>query len=287
MAKIYPSKFYGNAIFFNAVDRAWYVACFMPFYRGTLWTLLSGILWIHDRDGFRFPEARYNQPSTDPDALLAAIVQVGLYTVPKAKKSYLISHNDLKIDNIAYRKTSKRYIYVRIKIHDSPPILLAIPTHGRLFTLFDFGWASLSCEKENLFLCSTCPYDNLDSQMDAWNPCTDFAQIAYSICYGLQYEFEKEMAEMYTLPEEWWDVIDAVMLIGSTDGGAGVLNINADNWNEGFYSESSKKCHFRSARALVSLAAQKYRCTEDAIPKNRAVLEYDASILENFSPIVE
>ncbi len=115
----------------------------MPHYKGTLWSLTSKVLYQFGSDGRLKQKAQARSkrdesqrkrtgggeasahggggvgdgpegslPCSWPDLLLAAVTQVVLHTIPRAKQSHLVAHNDLKIDNIGYRHTERPFVYV-------------------------------------------------------------------------------------------------------------------------------------------------------------------------------
>jgi len=138
LSRTYPTHFYGAATFFCAADGDWYVCLVMPVYHSTLNTLMHEITERHLGVAGR----------EWADTLLAALAQIVLHALPRAKRAHMVAHNDFKIDNVAYRHTSRRHIYVRLTCGDprcrSCPVL-AIPTNGCLFYMLDFGWASVAC----------------------------------------------------------------------------------------------------------------------------------------------
>jgi len=167
------------------------------------------------------------------DELLDCLAHVVLYTIPQAKsRQRLVAHNDVKSDNIAFQSTTRKHVYVCLRLrqpfvestshekndedgedqasarfsswrhrltstcrhrgrrHPHSRIIehwLAIPTHGRLFRLIDFGWASVRASTYRIESGSCSA--NWDGSMDAWNGRTDYAQIAYSLMNQMQRAF--------------------------------------------------------------------------------------------------
>jgi hypothetical protein len=283
LSKIYPSKFLGNATFFDREGGTWYSVIFMPHYRGTFYNLVSKVLPLFGPDGLPKVgggESDNEQVRLWPAVLLASLMQIILYTIPKAKKSHLVAHNDLKLDNVAYRRTSRKYVYVKV-VSAKRSVILAIPTYGRMFTLIDFGWASISCSRERIQVTSTCPKYNLQSAMRVWNYCTDFAQVAYALWRELREGFARDVDRLYELHQSWWDLLDALSLLASTDQDKAVFRVTEQNWNAAFYSESSMRCHFKCADSFVDMAKGMYEHRSGSVPKGRLMLEYDISLLSS------
>jgi hypothetical protein len=164
--------------------------------------------------------------------MLAALAQIVLYTLPRAKRRHLVAHNDFKVDNVAYRRTSRRHLYVRIAGFP----LLAIPTHGRLFYLIDFGWASVACagplgRAAGAREAPTASVLRVESAscrlaagpaMRAWNACTDPAQAAYSLTSVLAERMglrpEGTWCTYEKADEAWWTLIDAMAALMAVGG---------------------------------------------------------------------
>ena len=284
LSKVYPLKFLGTVTFFNRDDTSWYCAIFMPWYKGTFFSLLHKVL---DRVYYNGIDTRLldsSQPlSLIHNTLLAQISQVVLYSIPFAKRSHLISHNDLKVDNIGYKKTKKQFLYVKIHPTREETISLAIPTFGKKFQLIDFGWSSLVCEKEGLKLCSTCPqYNLLDTKMRVWNPYSDFAQFSYSTLNILEEHFHLDIRGLYSgLGPDWWNILDALIYLGSINDGKQILNITNDNWLTGFYSTCSQKCHFERALDFIRFINNFYRWSSQSPSPKDIVLEYNLDVLKS------
>jgi hypothetical protein len=299
LAKVYPLRFLGAALVFETATRRWHVIIVMPLYRGTLWDLVDRVLPLYGKDGA--PAAPKSEAEAGaepgprrqereahggggggcgwPQVLLAALAQVLLYTLPRAKRAHLVAHNDLKLDNVAYRRTSKRFVFVRIRAapDDRPPLLLAVPTYGRLFYLIDFEWASFVCPHERLCVSSAAPRHRLACAMRVWNAATDAAQVAYSLWYKMQRDFGRGPLDLFRLDAAWWDLLNALCLVASTDDSApGVLVVTHANWEVAFYSAISRRCHLQRVERLVAFMHARYACPPDAVPPSRVVIEYDA-----------
>lgn len=206
LSRTYPTHFYGAGLFFCAADGDWYVCLVMPLYRSTLWALAGGLAPEH---------APGERGAAWADMLLAALAQVVLHTLARARRTRLVAHNDLKIDNVAYRRTTRRHVYVRLVDVPGAP-LLAIPTHGRLFYLIDFGWASTtvagrSARRPVHIESAACGIAGGPS-MRAWNAGTDPAQVAYSLASTVRRRLgcaPRACAYAHT-GRTWWPLLDAL-----------------------------------------------------------------------------
>lgn len=213
LSRAYPTHFYGAGLFFCAADGDWYVCVAMPRYRSTLWAVTTGLTLANASDAHGAAWA---------DMLLAALAQVVLHTLPRARRNRLASHNDLKIDNVAYRRTSRRHIYVRVETADAGSTLLAIPTHGRLFYLIDFGWSSVSvggrARRPVRVESAACAVAG-GPTMRAWNAGTDTAQLGYSLMSAVRNRLGcARSASFYAhAGRAWWalaDALGALMAVG-------------------------------------------------------------------------
>ncbi|QBZ80822.1 hypothetical protein pclt_cds_224 [Pandoravirus celtis] len=205
LSRTYPTHFYGAALFFCAADGDWYVCLVMPLYRSTLWALSTGLMPEH---------APGERGAAWADMLLAALAQVVLHTLARARRAHLVAHNDLKIDNVAYRRTTRRHVYVRLVDVPGAP-LLAIPTHGRLFYLIDFGWSSVTvggrAHRSVQIESAACEIAG-GMGMHAWNTGTDPAQVAYSLASAVRRRLGcAPHACAYThTGRTWWPLFDAL-----------------------------------------------------------------------------
>ncbi|AGO82252.1 hypothetical protein pdul_cds_275 [Pandoravirus dulcis] len=178
----------------------------MPLYRSTLWALAAGLTPEH---------APGERGAAWADMLLAALAQVVLHALARARRTRLVAHNDLKIDNVAYRRTTRRHVYVRLVDVPGAP-LLAIPTHGRLFYLIDFGWSSTtvagrSARRPVHIESAACGIAGGPS-MRAWNAGTDPAQVAYSLASTVRRRLgcaPHACAYAHT-GRTWWPLLDAL-----------------------------------------------------------------------------
>ncbi|WBR14342.1 hypothetical protein pkur_cds_167 [Pandoravirus kuranda] len=207
LSRAYPTHFYGAGLFFCAADGDWYVCVAMPRYRSTLWTFTTGLAPAN---------ASGTHGTAWADTLLAALAQVVLHALPRARRNRLASHNDLKIDNVAYRRTSREYIYVRVATADDRgSTLLAIPTHGRLFYLIDFGWSSVSVDgrahRPVRVESAACAVAG-GATMRAWNAGTDTAQLGYSLMSAVRNRLGcARSASFYAHADRvWWPLADAL-----------------------------------------------------------------------------
>nr|UMO79454.1 hypothetical protein [Pandoravirus aubagnensis] len=213
LSRAYPTHFYGAGLFFCAADGDWYVCLAMPRYRSTLWTVTTGLVPANASDAHGAAWA---------DVLLAALAQVVLRTLPRARRNRLASHNDLKIDNVAYRRTSRRYVYVRVETSDAGSTLLAIPTHGRLFYLIDFGWSSVSVDgraRRPVRVESAACAVAGGASMRAWNAGTDTAQLGYSLMSAVRNRLgcTRDVSFYAHAGRAWWplaDALGALMAVG-------------------------------------------------------------------------
>lgn len=214
LSRAYPTHFYGAGLFFCAADGDWYVCIAMPRYRSTLWTVTTGLVPANASDDAH--------GATWADTLLAALAQVVLRTLPRARRNRLASHNDLKIDNVAYRRTSRRYIYVRVETATAGSTLLAIPTHGRLFYLIDFGWSSVSvngrARRPVRVESAACAVAG-GALMCAWNAGTDTAQLGYSLMSAVRNRLgcARDVSFYAHASRAWWplaDALGALMAVG-------------------------------------------------------------------------
>jgi hypothetical protein len=205
LSRAYPSHFYGSGLFFCATDGDWYVCLVMPLYKSTLWALLGGLT----------PDCAVGDRATPwADMLLAALAQVVLHTLARARRAHLASHNDLKIDNVAYRRTTRRHVYVRLIDLPGAP-LLAIPTHGRLYYVIDFGWSSTTVPDgahRSVHIESAACEVAGGAAMRAWNPGTDPAQVAYSLISAARRRLGCDVhASIYSqTARSWWPLFDAL-----------------------------------------------------------------------------
>ncbi|AGO83762.1 hypothetical protein psal_cds_226 [Pandoravirus salinus] len=205
LSRTYPTHFYGAGLFFCAADGDWYVCLVMPLYRSTLWALATGLTPEH---------APGEHGAAWADMLLAALAQVVLHTLPRARRTHLAAHNDLKIDNVAYRRTTRRHVYVRLVDAPGAP-LLAIPTHGRLFYLIDFGWSSVTVgarARRAMHVESAACEIAGGAGMRAWNAGTDPAQVAYSLASAVRRRLgcaPRACAYAHT-GRTWWPLFDAL-----------------------------------------------------------------------------
>nr|UDO47861.1 hypothetical protein [Pandoravirus massiliensis] len=212
LSRAYPTHFYGAGLFFCAADGDWYVCVAMPRYRSTLWAITTGLSPANASDAHAVAWA---------DTLLAALAQVALHTVPRARRNRLAAHNDLKIDNVAYRRTSRTYVYVRVETATGST-LLAIPTHGRLFYLIDFGWSSVSVNgragRPVHVESAACAVAG-GTTMRAWNAGTDTAQLGYSLMSAVRGRLgcARSVSFYAHAGRAWWplaDALGALMAVG-------------------------------------------------------------------------
>lgn len=248
--KVYPSRFYGSTFFYSpSPTNMWYSIVFMPEYVSTFNTLLDKMAKPSQCTPAVFQEV------TD------AMMQILFHTIPKAKKSHLVAHNDLKLNNLAWRPTTKRYVWVSLV--GGPT--LRIPTHGKLFYLIDFGWCSIRCRREGLSVASWDPIDALDLPMNMWNPVTDVGQYAHSVrWYTCDY--------LKRVPNPKLQGLLEMMLEG--DGGDITSSLRRD-WVGGFYSRMSVKYRFTACSDVIDIAEVLYGVKGEAPPQGRSLLEYD------------
>lgn len=297
LSRTYPTHFYGAGLFFCAADGDWYVCLMMPLYRSTLWALATGLAPEH---------APGERGAAWADMLLAALAQVVLHALARARRTRLVAHNDLKIDNVAYRRTTRRHVYVRLVDVPGAP-LLAIPTHGRLFYLIDFGWASTtvagrSARRPVHIESAACGIAGGPS-MRAWNAGTDPAQVAYSLASTVRRRLgcaPRACAYAHT-GRVWWPLLDALAALmavgdasqtgppvvlplagGQYTGVGGDLDIAAtgdvqhdeqdrggdsgSGWDDLFYAGISTACRMGRFGAFVGMVVARFAIDERARP---------------------
>lgn len=307
LSRTYPTHFYGAALFFCAADGDWYVCLVMPLYRSTLWALATGLAPEH---------APGDRGAAWADTLLAALAQVVLHTLARARRTHLASHNDLKIDNVAYRRTTRRHVYVRLADVPGAP-LLAIPTHGRLFYLIDFGWSSSvvggRARRPVRIESAACEVAG-GSTMRAWNPGTDPAQAAYSMASAVRRRLgcaPRACAYAHT-GRAWWPLLDALaalMAVGgaSQPGPPVVLPLGDDgdargddgqkgdghadsgsSWDDLFYAGISGSCRMGRFDVFVRAMIDRFAVDERTMPlPGRLVTTYTvADAVAGRGPVV-
>lgn len=88
------------------------------------------------------------------------LAQLLFCVLPKFEQKYKFVHGDLKLDNILYKTTKKKYFYVKRIIcndtidnndNDLKEEIIKIPTNGKKLKLIDFAWSSLTLNNKNKF----------------------------------------------------------------------------------------------------------------------------------------
>lgn len=272
-AKAYPRHFYGNINFYDGSASSWKSAFFMPLYEGTLDGMIQEHLVLT-------PSCTLSSPSVFFDYL----AQILLHTIPKAKRSRIVSHNDLKADNLVWRTTTKQFVYVKITFPlPRPPLFLSIPTHGKMFYVIDFAWSTLLCPDAHThtLISSTSPPRRLKNPMDMLNYYTDFAQLAYSILdLGTTGAVSLNPEATYdTAGPSWSDTLDVLFAVAATDDNR-IIQMSDDTWDELFYSAVSHACTSgASLGSLLEFWKLKYDHPPVPLHAGRVALEYSASLL--------
>ncbi|ALD62092.1 hypothetical protein ml_290 [Mollivirus sibericum] len=143
--------------------------------------------------------------------LEALLAQLFLVTIPVAVARGLIAHNDFKMDNVFYRHTDIRFLYVD---DASTGKRLRIPTYGRLLTLGDLAWASTAvCEDDvgddggkPLVVLSSVPY-YIFPDMPLVHGCSNVCQVALAVMRVLVSSIDVDID--YT--GNWADALDKMM----------------------------------------------------------------------------
>lgn len=275
-AKACYERFYGNATFYCKQDRKWYSAIFMPLYTDDFHSLAEILLTPPPklRLMHKVPQV---ETTESPLVLLAHLMQIIFYVIPKYKSAGVVCHNDLKLNNVTYENTTRKHVYVAIKGSNGKEIFLSIPTYGRAFRAIDFGWSSIVCEEEKVMISSVCTKKNyLEERMRAWNLATDYAQLGHCLWQCMEAQWGENP---YSSQKPWWKLLDATLMLTATDDGKDILRIKDDNWDLAFYTHVSKRCHFRKAKDLIKMACSLYRVERTVLPQNRKVFEFDLDLL--------
>lgn len=124
------------------------------------------------------------------------------------QKSICFTHNDLHTNNIVWRKTDQEYLYY--KSRDST--IWRIPTHGRIFSLIDFGRSIFRIGKQ-LWISDDHwpeheaggqynfgPIYNINEPKIPPNPSFDLSRLAISVIDGLYDEIPKKKKGRMTHP---------------------------------------------------------------------------------------
>lgn len=176
-SSLYSHSYYGHINFCFNGD--YYTMLILRKFEGDLYRLVNAII------------LKYKKKDISEESFCKNIkyilAQLFLITLPLSRNNGF-RHNDSKIDNYGYIKTDVENIYLEVSslsVLDGPSRVYSIPTKGRLYCPFDFGWACWQDKTEdscnNYF--SEVPFKNFkaNSLMFVENPFTDLIQIVYSL----------------------------------------------------------------------------------------------------------
>ena len=115
------------------------------------------------------------------------------------QKIFLFTHNDLHTNNIVWRKTDKKYLFYKSK----KGTVWRVPTHGKIFSIIDFGRAILTFKNDMIISDDHWPENYAGDQYNFGpffdpekpevvpNPSFDLCRLAVSMLDGLYEEFPK------------------------------------------------------------------------------------------------
>lgn len=303
-ARVYPDHFWGCLTFRVEGVLGLKVILCIRHYRATLHDLMVGVLSQCDAQGKWLPCSFESETQVPWDIqVLDSVVQLIVFTLPRVRQQGLVAHNDFKCDNVAYRRTTKQHIYVRLCLASGVTVLLAIPTHRRLFYLIDFGWSS--CLIDRVGIGSTAPLEHrvrrlADQQeeplMLCWNPLSDFFQLSRSLQFllvqkggsgfgiqGIKPKNIKQKNLNSSSPRgpQWTLLIQLLQdLAGPLARPRDPENPDqfcwdeADLWKEIFYVDASRQTRLHRPVHLIDWLVTRYSCSLEQIPAHRSILEF-------------
>ena len=135
------------------------------------------------------------------------------------QKHISFTHNDLHTNNIVWRKTEDTYLYYKA----ADGMTFRVPTHGRIFSIIDFGRAIFKIQDQLWISDDHLPnndaggqynfahFQSIESPKVVPNPSFDLCRLAISMLEGLYDDYPKKKAHGSLLSQEGtWKVYETV-----------------------------------------------------------------------------
>ena len=193
---LYPHLFYGNLLIYDEESNACYTILIMKRLYETAYQVIMRYL----SNIYQYKDIEHNF-----NKIYDLLAQLLFVTIPLSR-NFGFRHNDCKLDNIGYSPAGS-IKNIRIEIEDlrkKTKQYFKIPTRGKIFTLFDFGWSNFQISSKKIenskiynFYSSTPIHVFKDQQfMFLDNPCTDMIQMISScIRLIMSYDFSERLSK--------------------------------------------------------------------------------------------
>lgn len=258
-SRVYPEHFYGCVCLYVDDRSSWYCCYFMPRYPGTL---LEYVESIH-----------YKSVEKKCTMVRDLLAQFFFCTLPRSKKSFLVSHNDAKINNVMYIPTKEKYMYVKVAVNKNEHRTLAIPTHGMELLLIDFGWSSLSTSQGQF--CSSEPF-YIFPHAQLWSSTTDIIQFSQSLRQELlenkivSTKLEKEK----TLWDSTFIMLQSLCCENDDIHYRMYEEVDGKHWKDLFYYEIPTRKTIKHFSTFITNSIARYGYNEP-LPKESKILCFD------------